>query len=232
MSELFISLVSGTVGGIIVFLVQKFWDVKEKKSEIKKSLTIDPAKNKKILPKDILTHLTPGLSIEKAREFLGIPDNSYLHHEPEFDEATAAPQIYFYNFHNAALKLGSTDRTSIDSITIFAIEGQKQKIEIFPNQYEQAGRGMLGVAVIDNEIIEHATKHFDMSTGRERIFGIETYFGRLGGYFNYTYFGTDYKSYDKYNEHNDIQLLKGEVIMGFCVSSNGFAPLISIYEMR
>jgi len=232
MSELLISIGSGVIGGILVLLFQKLWDKSEKNKESRKSLIVNPLGNKKILPKDILAYLEPGLSIEKAKEFLGIPDAEYTYHEPEETDESLKPQIYFYNFQNGSLKISSTDKQSVDSVSIFVRENHKQKIEVFPNSFDKRDRHILGVSVIDDDLINNQRKHYDLSSEREKIFAIETYYGRFGAYLDYAYFGTDYKSYNKYCETNDIALLKGEVIMGFCVSSSGFFPWISIYEMR
>jgi hypothetical protein len=232
MKELLLSIGSGVIGGILVLLFQKFWDKRDKHTENRKSLVVDNLRNKKILPKDILAYLEPGLSIEKAKEFLGIPDGEYCYDEPESNTDLIKPYIYFYNFQNASLKISSDNKLSVDSVTIFAREDHKQKIEVFPNHFDQRDRYILGVSVIDDDIIKNQNKHYDLSSGRERVFAIEAYYGRFGAYLDYAYFGTDYKNYETYFETNKIELLKGERIMGFCVSSSGFFPWISIYETR
>lgn len=232
MNELLISIGSGIIGGFVVLILQKVWDKIEKRKENRDNLLVSPLSKKRILPNDILSYLEPGLYVEKAKEYLGIPDAEYIFTIAEQKDKSFNPQIYFYSFQNCSLKISSLDKKSIDTITIFVRDDHKQRIEIFPNRFDQRYRYTLGVAKIDDDIINNQKRHYDLSSGRERVFAIETYYGRFGAYYDYAYFGTDYKNYENYIDTNDIQLLKEERIVGFCISSNGFFPWISVYEMR
>lgn len=234
MNELIISLVSGIVGGLIVLVFQKIWDRKEKRIEQNRSSIINPSKNRKRLPKDILLHLEPGISIEKSREILGVPDNiescKLSEREDDSNSESLIVWIYFYDFKNAGLKLTSRDKLSIDSVSIFVKQDQQPKIEVFVNKFEQLGKALLGVTKLDQDISEYVKECYNLSTPREGLFGIKTYFGRFGNFMDYVFFCYGDSRTSHFVETPDVKTLIGQPIIGFCVSVSGFCPPISIYE--
>jgi len=234
MSEFWNSALSGVAGGLIVLLVQKGIELYEKYKRDKEGRVIKLTRYLKTIPNDILDSLEVGISLEKMKEILGIADIVYESKESELFENGRDAFIYLYHFSNGAIKVASKENNSIDTITIFSIFDKKTSIRFYPNPFEEEGSGVLGKTKLSESIFENnVVHHFSERTARETYFGVEVYYGRMGGYLNYTYFGRYSENFDKYEETKDPKHLVGALIEGFCISNDeGYAPYISEYEMR
>jgi hypothetical protein len=226
-------IISGIIGGAIVLILQKIWD---KTEQHKKDRNVSSTINKKILPRDILESLTPGLSLEKAKEFLGIPDNiykldeTYLKEYIEIEENYKTIHVYTFKYKNAILKVGSLDNIVIDSISIFQNPKSNEMIRIFVNKYDSSNCGILGVMKVNDEMIEITDKILNFSIIRERLFGLRSYYGRYGNYMYFTYFFSSFIDFDELDEKVKPTFFKNETIIGFCVSNNSISLEVSYEE--
>lgn len=230
MNEFWISLISGIAGGLIVLLAQNAIEKYKKEKDQKNEKIIKSTRFGKILAENTLESLEVGLSVDKMKEILGIPD--FIFKEEYSGLIDKKPSNYFtYNFSNAIVRITSQNNLSIDTISILSRDDRTNLIKFFLNNYEASSGGILGRTKLNKEIIKNVINHYSNRTAREMYFGVETYYGRFGNYLNYTYFGSSFNHIEKYEKTNDPKDLLGSTIEGFCISNaEGFAPYISDYE--
>jgi len=236
MPEFLSSIISGTISGIVTGLIVGLYLYRfQKRRDLEERQNVSPHRLKKKLPRNILDYVQPGITLEKIKEYFGIPDNTYTTEQDFFmkDKDFLDINSYLFNFQNASVKVTSQDNLVVDTITIFVfgVTKKSNEIEAFPNLFEEEGRIILGKSTLTAEHLENITNHFGNRTNREIIAAVETYHGRFGNYLNYTYFSTFPKNFEDYEQTQDTKNLIGSTIDGFCISSiSEFAPSISIYE--
>lgn len=231
MTDIFNNIISGIIGGLAVLVVQKILDIIEKIRNEKKGLLIAPIKHKKILPSNIFEFLKPNTSLKKADELFGYADSLFTYVDYHSADKSFQPMIYFYKFRNAYLKLSSLNNISIDSVTVFYINGSKPKIKIPQYHAGVLADSNLGKAKVTKELIE-ADAFVDLSTMSQKLIAIKKYYGRPGRYFHYTYFSLDSnQSFEYSNSNNPTALLDAE-ITGIGLSNSDFCPPISLEEMH
>jgi hypothetical protein len=233
MSDFFLSIISGAIGGLIVLLFQKIWEFFEKKkqnslrqAEQLKKLIISPQKHLHHLERRIIDHLLPGTSVEKMKEVLGVPD--FTTHEKvitELSDVAILTNTYSFKFANANLLLTSVDNKSLDSITV-----STNYIPEHPIEFYHAGTptNILAQMTFSKDLEDYVEKHTVNRTMRDAYFCIELYLGRSGQYQYFTLFGHDLEAVIKYQENPSLEYLFGKTIDAYCISSrSAFAPFIS-----
>ncbi|WP_395077877.1 hypothetical protein [Flavobacterium sp.] len=226
-------IISGVIGGAIVLVAQKIWDKIEHNSS---TTNVSSTISQKKLPRNILEFITPGLSLEKAKEILGIPDHfykletEYLNMYLDAEEESNSTNILTYKFKNAIIKISSIDNLAIDSISVFLKPRTKSMIRIFANKFDSENCGFLGQMKVNDEIIDTNNKILNFCTMRERLFGLRSYYGRYGNYMNHTYFINPILDFDEIDESKKPYFFKDEIIIGYCISNSSISIEISHEE--
>lgn len=229
MSDFILSVSSGIIGGLVVLLFQRYWDFKDKKKrevkenserqrEQEQSMIIDPTRNVKYVDTNIVNSLLPGTSIIRMKDILGTPESYYREIMNPNTEDFVNTNAYYYNFLNGKILITSKEDTSIDSITIQSSLDINYPIKlIYP--FNEHITGYLGEVRVTEAIIRSCVSSFSHRTARDAYFGIETYFGNIGQYYNYTFFGNDVEKIYNYTNNKDIKIFLNCVIYSFCISS-------------
>ena len=237
MNDFILSLTSGIVGGLIVLLCQRYWDFNDKKKqeakeslkrqeELKKNKIINPADNIKYVNINIVNSLLPGTSISRMKDILGTPDSLSNELFTPNSEELIYTNVYYYEFLNGKIVITSKNDISIDSITIKSDLLTEYPIKIVYPLNEHP-TGYLGEVQITSDIIRSSVSCFTMTTARDAYFGIEAYFGNIGKYYNYTFFGHDFEKIISYDKDKDINIFIDSIIYSFCISSiENFSPYI------
>ncbi len=230
--EFLMGVLSGVSGGLLVLGVERLIHHRDKKKEeAQKAKSLEQERfvrsTVKTLPPDILDHLSISTSLDKIKEMLGTPNQAGTSTQTEFTDEPIKTNIYYFYFTNANIIITSEDNNSTDSVSIFSTDS-KHPIEFQLMGAE--GMGVLGVDVINLEMIQYAVNHYSNYTSRDMLCGLECYYGRMGNYAYYTYFGADFQAIQKHQESNDPQDLVGVSIYGFCIShQKGLAPYMFNY---
>jgi hypothetical protein len=238
MKEFIISFVSGTLGGLLVLLTQKILDKRDKSKQDEASKVVNPQKHLRQIQADFLRFVTVGLSIDKMKEYLGVPDNisdrtlTYFTDSDEGGPVEILINSYFYRFTNATVEIISKNNVSIDAISVFNHGGSEPAIEVNTFYGEPV---FIGKSTFDEELVSDPVHSFYHTNVRERFLGVEQYYGRLGGYFHYSFFATDYdvelRIDQQFQDTKDPRLFIGQTICGCCISNREtYAPYISEYE--
>ena len=150
------SILITVIGGLI------FWRLREWLSN-----KINPDIRFEKAPRNILKHITPGVTVEKVKELLGAP---------YYDDQGRL--IYKFKHLNIEFKVESDRITTI--ILLLKNFGFRRKYPIHPTKYT-LGKTTLGDVIHNQENlgVEVASKHGKV--------WIERYFGNPGYYWNYTF---------------------------------------------
>lgn len=213
--ESFSSIISGIVSGLIASFIFYLY---QKKKENKEKLIIDVSPNLKSVPKNILDHVRPGLSIEKMREILGVPNYIY---DREYDEENIiSTNLYEYRFKNIFITIVSNDDKSIDSVDAFTRSYMDFNVEFSINPSDNECRGIIGKSTISSELLGGTSKIETTSLERQEFYKIITYHGRYGHFNQFSFFCyTDANLEDKnWTYEGNADKLIGKIILGFRMS--------------
>lgn len=229
MSDFVQSVISGVLGGLAVLVFQKYWDFSEKNKEremlraeklqeVEDRKIIDPAKGHKYVHADIANSLLPGTAIAKMKDVLGIPDSHYKGYISVFGEVLPDSYVYYYEFLNAEIVVTINDENLISSVTVESKLIQTHPIRcIYPFSDDNS---ILGELTVTEEIMERCAHHVADYTVRDAWFAIEVYFGRIGRYSQYTFFGSEVEKIQEYQSTHDPSVFLNSTIDGFCISSD------------
>jgi hypothetical protein len=236
MPEFISSLISGTISGIVTGVIVGIYLFRyQKKRDLEERQNLSPYKLKLRLPRNILRYVQPGISLEKTKEYFGVPDH-ISHNEHGFfmkDTNSLNTNSYLFNFQNASVRITSVDKLIVDTVSIFVFDEERKEneIEVYPIGVYDGGRAILGKSKLTEEIINTVSNHLGHQTNKETIIAIETDLGWMGNYLNFTYFSCFPKGFQEYEATQDPKALTGSTINGFCVSTiPAFAPSISRYQ--
>lgn len=211
------SIVSGIISGLIASFIFYLYQKKKEKEE---KLIVDISSNLKSVPNNILDYVRPGLSIEKMREILGVPN--YIHDKEFYEENLISINKYEYRFKNLFMTIVSEDGISIDSVDAFTREYMDFNVEFSINPSDKEGRGIIGKELINSELIRGTGKIESVSVDRVPMHKVITYHGRYGHFNQYSFF-----CYSEINLEEDIlknidnpDELIGKTILGFRMSRN------------
>lgn len=180
----------------------------------------------KILTNDILNRISPGRSLAKAKEILGIPDKSFddsfiLEDPPAYIEEIDAIKSDIYFLENAVLKISTLDERSIHSITVLNYDDTLD----YPYTLQENIDG--GTKVFE-ELITNARKITSVRTMRDSATAIQHYTGSP----LYKYITYFIERNIDYEENPDYKSLIGEKMIGFCFSDGDMALYIYDGEVR
>lgn len=239
MNDFVLSVLSGIIGGLTVLLFQRYWDFNDRKKQDAKNFLekqleqernkiIDPTRNIKFVDTNIVNSLLPGTSIVKMKDILGTPEYYRKEIMDRDTENFIQTNVYNYNFLNGEILITSKNDTSIDSITIQSSLDDNHPIKlIYP--FNEHATGFLGEVYITEGILSSYVSSFSQITARDAYFGIESYFGNIGKYYNYTFFASDIEKIREYEKNKDFKIFLNSVIYSFCISSiQNFSPYIGI----
>lgn len=221
------TIISGVVGGLLVLLFQKYWDYRSKKLDEGENKIISPERNLKYLPKNISQHLYPGIDLVKAIEILGQPERTIEEVIIPYDYESVKAKYLKFSFLNAIVSIISKEGKQIDSITIQSMLDDKHPLElIYPLASENS---ILGKVLVNYEMVEQANNHFYNQTVRDAYFGIECYYGRVGKYNYFTFFGghIEFEKFNKYLIENDPAIFLNEPIYSYSISNE---EKLTIYD--
>lgn len=173
-------------------------------------------------PKNLLRHITPGVTIEKVREILGTP---------YYNDANKLT----YKFNSLNLEVKKEDNKVETIILVLKKFGIRNKYPIHPTDY------VLGSVTL-GDVIDHPQEDFgvDISSKHGQVW-IERYFGNPGHYWNYTFgildgpgalYPDDFPDFDTEEQkiYGDYEYLK----VNFVAVSNksGQGHVFDFYAMR
>lgn len=228
MNDFIQNVLSGIIGGVAVLVVQKILDFREKSrqdeklrleklSEQERNSIIDPARNYKYVHADIANSLLPGTSIAKMKEVLGIAESHHKGYISVFGEELINSYVYYYEFLNAKIVIASDDDNLISSVTIESKLLPTHPIRcIYPFSDDI---GDLGKLKVTDHMIESYTNVVADSTARDTWFAIELYYGRIGRYYKYTFFGSEVEKIQEYHVNNNAAVFLNSTIYSFCIAS-------------
>lgn len=220
MNELASSIISGIVGGLIVWVIQQWYSNKREKGKQELDLIASPSHSKKVINASILDMLKPGRDINLMFETLGQPAIKANSDSGVFADDSIETNSYLYFLKNAYLKITSKNNETIDSLTVFPYD-TFFRLGGLPNPME------LETIVLNetkiNTINEEGFDHTVIVARHDETFAIKqtvvnplnlvyTYFGVFGG----DNFMGNWRSY-KLN--NDPRAFIGGMLTGICISS-------------
>ena len=227
---MFENIVSGIIGGLVVFmidkLIKKIEDNKEsKKGKIPKTLNANT-----LITNELIESILPDRNYSKVKELFGLPDKTVedfsIFKEETSSEKKPISDLYFLK--NANLKITTMDEKTITSITIFSFDGKIEIPSIYYPCEEKSSK--IGNAKICSSIIKNISNKTQVHTIRDRGFAIQNYFG-APFYNSITYFCFD--NISMVNEPYKIEDFVNQPIEGFCISNdNDQAFYIYDYELR
>lgn len=201
-NSFFQNVLSGTVGGLIVFLLQRFSDKKIKSQELINN-TLVGNKNLKILSNDFLYQYEPNkITVDKIIEEFGKPIKVF------FGKDNYKTNIF--EFQNAKVEIfEDLDSSSIISITVYS-----KLVKKFPINCRvsfEDDEKILGEAKISNVIIKDCFffESYNSPLGYETIIGCSNSY-RQTKYLKYFY------QID--GEFKSVEETKGEIIKQVCVT--------------
>jgi hypothetical protein len=230
MNEFIQNVVSGIIGGMFVLVVQKVLDIREKKNQDEKlrleklteqeqNRVIDPVRNHKYVHAEIANSILPGSSIAKMKEVLGIAESHYKGYISVFGEELLESYVYYYEFLNARIVITSADDNMISSMTIESKLVPAHPIRcIYPFSEDDAPN--LGELKVTEDMIERCENVVADFTARDAWFALEVYYGRIGRYYQYTFFGSEVERIQEYHANNDSNVFLNSIIYSFCISSS------------
>ena len=226
--DLISGIISGAVGGLIVWLLQQLYLNRREKNKEKQGNIIRAKHLDKIITSKILYSLKPGNTIELMKEQLGVPTKFSKFDFPVFSESEKKTNSYLYFLKNAYLKITSEDNISIDSITIFPYDNSiiLDDIGFLCNE----GLNKLNEIKLCRELLENVINHKFIRTMKDCCVAVE-YFIPNPLYMNYTYFSYGNQDLGNYDETNDPKCLENSVVNGVCIS-NSTENSYFIYQME
>jgi hypothetical protein len=217
----FTSEISTVVSGIASGLIASFiFYLYQKKKENKEKSIVDIASNIKSVPKNILDYIRPGLSIEKMREIMGVPN--FIFDKEYSGEDFISTNKYEYRFNNMFITIISQDGKSIDSVESFIREYMDYNVEFSINSSVKDCRGVIGKSVITSELLGGTSKVEPFTIDRQDLYKVITYHGRFGHFNQYSFYCYSEINYEDDNwkfEENADKLI-GKRIIGFRISRN------------
>jgi len=220
MNELTSSIISGIVGGLIVWMIQQWYSNRREKKKQEQDLVASPLHSKKIITADILDMLKPGRDINLMFETLGQPAVRAKNDSGVFSDETIETSSYLYFLKNAYVKVTSKSNEIIDSLTVFPYD-KSIKLKHVPNPL-----GLESIILNDTKIRtthEENFEHTVIVARHDESFAIKqtivnplnlqfTYFGLFGGE---NFMG----NWRAYKLTNDPSAFSGGTLTGICISS-------------
>lgn len=209
------NIVSGVIGGLVVFFLQRFLDKKEKKKE-KLEKSIVGIKDLKILAQDFLYQYEPHkITINKIIEEFGRPSRE--------NHGQNNNILYVYEFQNAKVEVcEDVENKSITSITLFSKLDKEHPVNCRLS-FEEDDK-VLGEAKISDVIIKDCF-YFEKSfthLGYETIIGCSNNYRQTR---HLKYF------YQIDGEFETIEEAKGQIIKQVCVTQSKYIyPFFSFYD--
>ena len=145
-----------------------------------------------------------------------------------YGEEIPATHVYYYEFLNADILVTALDNTSINSITI-----QSKLIDSHPIRcvypLNEHVTGLIGDVTVTNDMVERCINSYSNYSARDAYFCIEMYYGNIGRYNYYTFFGNDIDKVHEYMESNNPAVFLDSPVYSFCISSTEkLAPYIGL----
>lgn len=223
MNNLFENIISGVIGGIVVYSIQL---ISENKKEKKRNLENNKVgkKDTKYIDPNFLYNYQPGsLAIEKVIQDFGQPKNKYEY--PVDFENDISVLIYEYKFVNAVVLFSTEiDRSSVISITLSATKNDLHPV-VCPYTFDEQEK-YFGDAKITSEIIDNE-RSFESESYINWVYSAlkAKYFNREIKYFTFTYI-VCLPNIEKTED------MKDKIIDQICISTNmDIAPVINFYDM-
>lgn len=214
-NSFFQNVVSGIIGGLVVYLIQSFSDKKKKSKEsIEKSIV--GKKELKILNKDFLYEYEPHkITVEKITEEFGKPIKIF--------KAENNCRSNIFEFKNAKVEIfESVEDSSILSITVFSKLDKNYPITCRVSFEED--EEILGNAIISDVIIKDSF-FFDTY---ETPLGFETIIGCSNAYRQTKHLKYFYQIEGEFKNLGDT---KGKIIKQVCVTQvDDIHPFFSFYD--
>lgn len=207
MKEFLISIFSGAIGGLFVYFYQKFDENRKSKNIIANKINSE----KRTVPKDIIYSLDVGTNIEKVKDIFGNPKFSTKINETELYGEGPIFTINIYKFEDCEITIFHNDNNIQGFIIKPYIDG-KFEFERFDSESTNL---YLGEYIVDDSFSESSEIEYHFSM-RSSWFGIVEYYGRIGNYNYYCYFG----ECEYYENGPKLKDLKGNVIYGYGIASN------------
>ena len=238
--EIIISFISSIIGGVIagltVWLVQQSYLNRREKLKEQSQKLIKSGNSSKVVTDDIFQDFGSGTSIEHMKSSLGTPNKQRKTDSSVFlEEKKVKTNSYFYIFANAYLKITSKDNETINTLTVFCVDGSLS-FEGFclPCKFDsyKLGEAKVPLGLIQDPPgdfrIETNLNHTYIQNRFDSSFAIEFYTG-APLYKHYTFFGTGIDKRSDYLETKNPKLFVGETIDGICISSS-VEEVYFIYE--
>ncbi|WP_288879236.1 hypothetical protein [Pedobacter panaciterrae] len=220
MNELTSSIISGIVGGLIVWVVQQWYSNRRERIKQDQDLIASSSHSKKVINAHILDMLKPGRDINLVYETLGQPAIKAKSDLGVFSDESVTTNSYLYVLKNAYLKITSKNNESIDSLTIFPFD-TRFKLEGLPNPM-----GLDTIIFNESQINgfnEEGFGHTVIVARHDESFAISqtivnplnlvyTYFGYFGG-------DDSMGNWRTYKLNNDPKAFIGGTLTGICISS-------------
>ncbi len=216
------NIISGIIGGVVVYLIQIF---KENRKEKKIKFENDKVgkRDSKFIDENFLYNYQPGsLSIEKVIQDFGQPIEKYEY--PVDFENNINVTIYKYKFVNAVILFStSKNESSVISITLNSSSSKLHPV-ILPYTFDESDK-YFGDARITREIIENERRFEKESYTNWMYAAIQSkYFNREIKYLTFTYVvcSTDVES---------IADMENKIIDQLCISANmDIYPIINFMK--
>lgn len=224
--DLFSNIISGFLGGLVVWLFQQSYI---NKRENHKKNFIKLSQSQKIIDKDIIFLLRPGDNLDIIKETLGNPMKVFNQDSPVFSDSSFKTKSFLYSFKNANVKITSEDNQSIDSITIFPndetfdISGYTNHLNLNSNK--------LNKAKVNTQLIS-SSLHTFLAARHDYAFALN-YNIANPLYLSMTLFGYSTSNFHEYFETKNPNLFLNGVITGICISNyTKDSYYIYQYELR
>ncbi|WP_312206840.1 hypothetical protein [Epilithonimonas hominis] len=207
MKEILFNVLAGFLGGLLVYLYQKFDEEKKSKNFIKENLKSSLKK----LPSNFIHSIEVGMTMDKLKEFIGNPTFSTFIDEKEIFDLDNQFNINQYKFLNCELIVFNSENSLLGFILKPYIENYFE-FERFDSANEQLN---IGGYIVDDTFTNFDEILYEKSM-RDTWFGIIEYYGRIGGFNYYCYYGET----GIFADNPTLEDLKGEIISGYGVASH------------
>jgi hypothetical protein len=234
MNEFLNSVLSGLIGGLVVWGIQQWYSNRKERLTQDKLNVVASLNSKKIVTATIIDDLKPGRNLNIVNEMLGQPVKELKSDESVFSGDTIFTNSYLYIVKNACIKITSKDNLCIDSLTVFPND-TSFVLKNIPNPMD-ASKVTLNQTKVAN-LADKEWDHTVIVARHDETFALRTYIANPL-YQTYTYFG--YFGGDKfmgnwieYKQSNNPSLFTGGTLTGICVSNDqDDAFYIYSYELR
>jgi|GEM_PF-6257142 len=206
MKEFLQNIFVGFIGGLLVYLYQLY---KEKKKEHR--VLNDRINNSRILPKNIIYKISPGMTMRKIDFFLGVADYSFKINEKDLYGSEEDIIIHDYIFDNCRLRVFEIEK----SVSGFLIEPLESGFDLIKPDSNSENQKIYEFAIDDS--FSKPQQIITERSARESWFGTIYYFGQLGNYQYFCYYGT--LNWEIEPESVTIDQLMGELITSFGIST-------------